>query len=181
MILLASAALAQPVPEPPPPPPTPPEGEAEHYFELAFTVGPVLGMSLPGVDEPGLVEMANLFIEARQGKGVGIGLIGGFGRVDNVLSWELGLGARGYPVGDFDTGLILGAEVLFVHQSARAGGILPESGVSFGPVLGFKYTAPFGLTFDVTGGGAARFFGTGFNTAENSFGPLAHAQIGWSV
>lgn len=179
IVALATAAFAQTTTAPEPPP-TPPDADT-HYFELAFTVGPVLGLSLPGVDEPGLLQMANLFVEARQGKGVGIGLIGGFGRVDEVLSWELGIGARGYPVGDFGTGLILGAEVLFVHQSARAGGILPESGVSFGPVVGFKYTAPFGLTIDLTGGAAARFFGTGFDTAQNSFGPLAHVQLGWSL
>ena len=73
--LLLTAALAQTTTAPPPPPP-PPDAQT-HYYELSFTVGPVLGMSLPGVDEPGLLQMANLFVESRQGKGVGIGLISG--------------------------------------------------------------------------------------------------------
>jgi hypothetical protein len=177
--LLTSFALAQTT-EPPPPPPTMPV-EEDDEFQIAFTVGPVLGLTLPGVDEQGLLKMANIFIESRQGKGVGIGMIGGFGRVDNVLSYQIGIGGRGYLVGDFDTGLLLGTEIMFVHQSGRAGGTLPESGASFGPVLGFKYTAPIGFTMDFSGGGAVRFYGEGFDTAESSFGPIAHVQFGWSA
>lgn len=162
--------------------PAPPVASAplEHDYDLSLTVGPVLGATLAGAQDRGVLPMAELMFESRQGKAGGIGLIGGFGHVDDATAWELGLGGRGYVVGDFDFGMILGAEAVFFHQGERPGNPA-ESGLSFGPVLGAKYVAPFGLTVDVTAGASAMFYGTGFDTAQQGWGPIVNTQIGWSL
>lgn len=173
----ASAALAE---EPPPPPPTKPPGQDTHYFEMSMTAGPVLADTLPGVDATGVVPFAEAYFEKRQGDKVGIGLVAGGGTIDSVPAWEVGINGRGYPLGDFAGGLVIGAEGVFMHKSARAA-LDPVSGISFGPVIGVKYVLPFGLTIEATGGAAVMFFGPGFDRIQQSFGPIANFGLGWSL
>lgn len=133
-----------------------------------------------------------------------LALIGGGGSAtaesdvieDQTFSvWEVGGQVRYYLLGDFDHGLQLGAEVLYVNvsndsiETAEGSFKGVASGVSAGPFLGYKIATDLGFTFDAQLG-VARFGmaaeaennTTGqTGTAEASdWGPLLNLNVGWS-
>lgn len=93
---------------------------------------------------------------------------------------------RVYLNGGFSGGLHIGAEALYAklsESSSLDGMINLMNGTSAGPFVGYKYTFPFGLTFDVIGG--IRFsegrIETGAPGSEDSkLGPLANINVGWT-
>jgi hypothetical protein len=104
--------------------------------------------------------------------------------------FELGAQFRYYPVGDFDHGMQVGFETLFVHVSGEfedEGITGTGSGLSVGPFIGYKYILPFGLTFDVQAGIAVDGIAA---RASNDVGseeanevhvsPLLNLNVGWS-
>ena len=118
-------------------------------------------------------------------------LILGFGKVsdkDNTIdatAFEVGAQYSYYLVGDFDHGMQLGAEALFVYLTdgdAAPGGVF-GGGLSIGPYIGYKIAADFGLTFHAQLGAAymAVAAQSDSSTASDSkIAPLLNINLGWS-
>lgn len=135
---------------------------------------------------------------------IGVAVIGGYGSIrpqptvflttpPRVQVWEVGGQFITYPVGHFDHGMQLGAEVQYVGAStkvtqgeASATGV--GVGVSSGAFVGYKLATSVGFSFNVQGG-VAYFIGT--SEARGSDGsrktgqdsgviPLLNINLGWS-
>lgn len=135
---------------------------------------------------------------------VGLAALGGWGKMtqhDEVLGdinydvWEVGGQLRYYALGDFDHGLQVGAEVLYVNVTSEdietstgtVSGV--GDGVAVGPFLGYKIATELGFTFDgqlgvarMGIGAEAKNEGTGQTESEESseWGPLLNLNVGWS-
>ncbi|MDY0060386.1 MAG: hypothetical protein RBU45_11285 [Myxococcota bacterium] len=111
---------------------------------------------------------------------------------DTFLVLEVGAQVRYYVLGDFDHGMQLGAEVLYLHLS---GDDLSSStvsgsgaGVAVGPFLGYKIATRIGFTFDVQLGyqvilvsaEASNDQGQSATSDETSGSPLLNLNVGWS-
>lgn len=133
-----------------------------------------------------------------------LALIGGGGSVtvkDEALGdpsftvWEVGGQFRYYVVGDFDHGMQLGGEILYVNvdsgdietSSGRVTGT--GSGVSIAPFVGYKIATKIGFTFDAQLGIALMGLGASaeaVDTGETAkakdtrWGPLLNLNVGWS-
>jgi len=142
------------------------EEEGRPDFELALTASPLLDLSLPFV--PG-VEVTS---EWAAGQKFGVGFVGGVGSNLGVV-WLGGLQANGYVLGDFSTGLLVGAEY-DLHTLPSVGSLHSSTGV----YVGGKYAFPFGLTLLVHGGAAWNF--SKFDIGIGEVGPLVNAGLGWS-
>lgn len=144
----------------------------DHGFSL--TVSPLHLLS-PIVEVTG---------EGRVGPKVGLAGIVGAGGASGVAAFELGAQGRYYPVGDFDHGMQVGAEVLTVMATASSGSTTATGlGISLGPFLGYKIAARFGLTFDAQLGvsyAAIQARGGGESESAAGVGPLLNLNLGWS-
>jgi hypothetical protein len=109
--------------------------------------------------------------------------------------WELGGQFRYYALGDFDHGLQLGAEILYVNVSSNdietSEGTFSgmASGIGVGPFLGYKIATDVGFTFDAqlgvqrVGIGAEaehQASGTTATEEESDWGTLLNLNVGWS-
>lgn len=177
VLLVAVAAATEPTV---PAAPAPEAAPAPRAFKMSFTVGPVLGVSFPGADTPGPLKFPELTIETRQGNKGGIGVIAGFGTVNEVPAWEIGFSGQGYLFGDFESGIGLGGRGSYTHTIARAD-VPAGTGIGFGPFVVAKYVAPFGLTLQAQGGLGAGFAGQSFTEVESQLMPIANVGIGWSL
>jgi hypothetical protein len=142
------------------------EEDGRPDFELALTAAPLLDLSLPFV--PGL----EVTSEWAAGQKFGVGFVGGIGSNLGVV-WLGGLQANGYVMGDFSTGLLLGAEYT-LHTLPSVGALHSSTGA----YVGGKYAFPFGLTLMLHGGAAWNF--TRFDVGLGEIGPLVNAGLGWS-
>lgn len=120
--------------------------------DVAVTISP-LHLILP------VVELTGEFKVAPK---VGLAAIAGFGSTSakvidasgdpasfDVSLYELGASARLYVLGDFDHGMQLGAEALYVHLSSDASDIKgTAAGFGLGPFVGYKVSTDGGFTFD---------------------------------
>jgi len=140
--------------------------DAGQDFEVVVTASPLLDLTIPLV--PG-VEITN---EWAAGRKVGVGFVGGIGSNLGIV-WLGGLQANGYFFGDFNSGLLVGAEYA-VHTLPAAGAIRSSTGL----YLGGKYAFPFGLTFMLHGGASWNYPELDIGIGE--VGPLVNAGIGWS-
>lgn len=142
-----------------------------------------------------LASLYEVTAEVALGDNVGIALLGGLGGMDaehpsypytvHLTGRELGAQARVYVLGDFDDGLMLGGEALWIWADAtptrvtdsvvvngvRYNGTALLSGdgtlTGLGAFIGYKMTAKFGLTFDVKLGWQRLLFkGTGSMAGE---------------
>jgi hypothetical protein len=148
---------------------------------LSMTIGPVFGMTFPGADEPGPLQMAEIQLESKQAKRAGLGAFGAFGTVnDGVPGWEIGMNARGYLLGDFRNGLFLGAEGVYTRTIERAD-VPTGTGIGFGPFVGAKGVTNFGMTLDVQAGVGAGWAGQSFDQIEVFVLPLLNIGVGWTV
>ena len=131
---------------------------------------------------------------------LGVALVAGYGTlnqasatVDKVSILELGAQARYYLLGDFEHGLQVGAEVLYIAASASGSSgsttaTATGEGVSVGPFVGYKFVSSMGFTFDTqlgaarTGLGAKASASTGetASRSETSVGPLLNINLGWT-
>lgn len=135
-----------------------------------------------------VIPMVELAGEYRAADPVGVALILGAGGADGVTVVEFGGQGRWYPVGSFDHGMQLGAEVLAVHAFGSDSGVRARAtGVTLGPFVGYKVAARFGLTFDTQLGvqfeaiDATATNGTSTASAgESKLGPLFNLNLGWS-
>lgn len=108
--------------------------------------------------------------------------------------WELGGQFRYYPVGDFEHGLQVGAELLYVGLETQEGETLvgqsvagTGEGLALGPFLGYKYAAGLGFTIDIQVGiqrALARAKGESNGQKESGededWIPLLNLNVGWS-
>lgn len=139
--------------------------------------------------------------EWRYADRVGLAAIAGIGRAtveDEGAGYELGvfdLGAQAYYclVGDFDHGLQLGVEALFVAFSGadRYNGSVTArlGGLSLGPFLGYKLALRSGFTFVVQAGGAifASSVHASHDESDTQYDdqaatvyPIVNLNLGWS-
>ncbi len=120
--------------------------------------------------------------EARLATKVSAAGILGVGKSDDVNLYELGAQLRYYMWGDFDGGLQLGAEVVYVGATSDEVSAVAQ-GLTLGPFIGYKYVAGFGLTFDAQVG--AQYITlrgeSGSVTEEDSdIIPLVNLNVGWT-
>lgn len=128
---------------------------------------------------------------------LGIGLLAGIGSLSLTTSSasrsatvvELGASLRYYAIGDFSTGgMQLGAEVLYAHLFVEGdvdGSSLAVTGTGFavGPMVGYKYVARSGFTFDGQLGVqwmASRAESESDSAKTSGIIPLLNVNIGWS-
>lgn len=96
-------------------------------------------------------------VEVRAHRNIGVAAIGGVGKFSGIPVWEVGGQAVGYPVGHFDHGMQLGAEILYVGASADSttGGktvSATATGLATGVFVGYKLATKVGFSFNVQGG-----------------------------
>lgn len=132
----------------------------------------------------------------------GIAAIGGYGSIEveksngistskeDIPILELGAQAMYYPWGDFNGGMQLGAELLWlkIFIPEEEGVTVSANGVAIGPMVGYKWILGFGLTFDVQGGyqflfaqaKAKNAAGEELESSVDSGVPLLNLNMGWS-
>ncbi|CAN5511355.1 hypothetical protein BH10BAC6_BH10BAC6_18000 [soil metagenome] len=75
------------------------------------------------------------------------------GAIDQVFVFSIGAQYAWYMIGDFDHGMQLGASLRYLQSQSESNGISSVGrGVAIGPIIGYKYVAPFGLTVGLNGG-----------------------------
>jgi len=142
--------------------------------------------------------VVELTAEVRLHPRIGIAAIGGFGNVKasglSIPIWEAGGQFVAYPVGDFDHGMQLGAEALYMGASAQkseAGTTVTASaaGLSTGAFVGYKLATRVGFTFNLQAGvayltasGDAKATGSSATAtaSASTWAPLVNANVGWS-
>jgi hypothetical protein len=134
----------------------------EHRFSLLLSVVHPLAFSI--YDASG---------EFRLGRQAGLALVVGVGSAslkqfykslpdERARVWEGGMQVRFYPLGTFDHGLQVGAEIVYLTGSAQTTGTITSdadpsmsytgpltakgSGFKVGPFVGYKLVLPVGLT-----------------------------------
>lgn len=134
----------------------------------------------------------------------GLALVGGGGTMtaesdiigdQTYTVWEVGGQLRYYLLGDFDHGMQLGAEVLYVNVSnddvETSSGSFSSlgQGLGVGPFVGYKIATDIGFTFDAQLGVARTFVtaeaehtesGTTGEAEESDWAPLLNLNVGWS-
>ena len=156
-------ALAGSVSEvPAPPPPAPP------LRRLSLTISP-LYLFYPAALVTG---------EVRAGQKVGVAVLGAVGVHHQKTIWLTGGQLRFYPIGTFDHGAQLGAEVLYDQSWST-------HGVAVGPFAGYKYTARVGLTLVAQLGVARQWRSEDPNAflgqpEPDQWIPLVTLDAGWS-
>jgi hypothetical protein len=160
--------------------------EPDPIHQVSLTVSP-LHLFLPFFELQG---------EYAVSRNVGVALIAGIGSVSltddgsetSFFIWELGAKVAGYVVGDFEEGLQVGLEALYLKVSAEAAddfasGSVFGNGFSLSPFIGYKLIADFGLTFEAQLGPAFIFASAESETESASdfaIGPMLNLNLGWS-
>ncbi len=176
MCFIGSSAFSQ----------TPEEGQpmvepAKATHDVSVTISPVHLVY-------GLVELTG---EKRISDKFGAAAIVGGGVYEGIPLYELGLQARGYPIGSFDHGMQAGLELLWAHGRVRTdGALVTANALSVAPFLGYKLAMNVGFTVDMQAGYAltsssARATSTdGTRTAaiagRPTSGLLLNLNVGWS-
>ncbi len=157
------------------------EAASDHHT-VAITISPI---HLLGP----IVELTG---EVAASSKIGVSGLVGVGEIDGISVFEVGAALRGYVVGDFDHGMQLGAEMLYVSVTVDEGdtiegasGIAGKgSGFAVGPFIGYKITLDVGFTFEAQLG-AQYFFATaevdsGESASADGFAPLLNLNVGWA-
>ena len=156
-----------------------------HKFYLSFS--PLHLLPSPIVEVTG---------EWRLSDRIGLAAIAGAGRVeletspsggdDSVAVYEFGGQFIGYALGDFDHGLQVGGEAVFLHvttdgETETLTG--SAQGLAVGPFVGYKLATDVGFSFNVQVG-AQYVAARGEDESGESYGssviPLVNANLGWS-
>lgn len=147
--------------------------------------------------------------EIRLHERIGVAVIGGIGSIDpyqfsqtkppagvktgRFTVWELGGQFVTYPVGHFDHGMQLGAEILYAGVAGSAetstdSATGTATGLSMGPFIGYKFTAPIGFSLALQGGvayitaraDAKNSTGQTSSASDSQVGPLVNINLGWA-
>ncbi len=151
-----------------------------------------------------LLPMVEITGEFKAHDKMGVALVGGYGSATTHSDltgdvtfnvWEAGAQFRYYLLGDFDNGMQLGAEAMYIGVSndniQTSSGTFSGSGqgLALGPFIGYKFAADFGFTFDgqlgIEGegiGASAKHVQSGASESKSgvNWGPLLNLNIGWS-
>lgn len=172
---------------PPPPPPEPPAPKRN----VSLTISP-LHLIFPIVEATLEVRAHDRFSVAGT---FGIGSVpvdNGNGTTTKLAAYEVGGQLRGYATGDFDGGLELGAQLLYVHVASddlQPGYKVSGTGAGFGvgPFVGYKLMTRGGFTFDAQGGfqyiavhAEASSQGSTSSGSDSAIKPLLNLRVGWS-
>ncbi len=196
LTLLSAPALAQPNTDHPPA--STPEDEDEKLRSAYISISP-LHLLFP------IVEVT---AEARLHRKIGVAGIFGVGSMDpdgiggakpgfidrpRYTVWEVGGQFITYPVGNFDHGMQLGAEVLYVGVAGSEGSGASRvagtgEGLAMGPLLGYKLATKVGFSFNVQGGvqyvalraDASSTTGATATATQSAVIPLLNINVGWS-
>ena len=136
--------------------------------------------------------IVEITVERRVAPSAGMAGILGVGSYEGYTVFELGASYRYYLIGDFDHGMQVGGELLYVNAS----GDTPDNtlsdvsnGLGLSPFIGYKYAAGFGLTVELQGGVTLLVAGRkiSHNPSGQSasgegaaIGPLVNINFGWS-
>ena len=164
-------------------------GNAQETKKLSITNSPIhLSLSI-----------LELMAEYQVAPKIGAAGILGYGSITETDNWgdeveipilEIGGQLNYYLLGNFDKGMQVGLELLYINLS------LPEdevatiiaNGLGIGPYLGYKWTAVSGLTFDIQAGyekflaqvKAKDSFGNEIEDSVQGGIPLINLNLGWS-
>jgi hypothetical protein len=107
---------------------------------------------------------------------------------EHVGVWELGGHVNYYVLGNFDHGMQLGAEILWVGASVGANDShtsVVATGLAVGPYLGYKIATHVGFTFEANLG--VEYLAARANTSDGTSSaqekkviPLVNLNVGWS-
>ncbi|MGA9524070.1 MAG: hypothetical protein WBV82_21595 [Myxococcaceae bacterium] len=155
-----------------------PASEEDREHKVAVTFSPI-HLFMPIFEVTGEFRAANK---------IGLAAVVGVGSVNDVAVVETGGQFRFYPIGNFNHGMQLGAEIQYVFATASSGDIFAVAGgLSAGPFIGYKIATNVGFTFEAQAGVAvntvnASASGSGVSTSSttSSVGPLLNLNIGWS-
>ncbi len=120
----------------------------------------------------------------------GIGPDVAVGAIDQVFVFAIGAQYAWYMVGDFDHGMQLGASLRYSQSNDEENGITSVGrGIALGPIIGYKYVAPFGLTIGLNGGllfmrlnaNAKDTFGGRASASGSGLVPTAALWLGWTI
>lgn len=120
----------------------------------------------------------------------GIGPDLSVGSIDQVFVFSVGAQYAWYAIGDFDHGMQLGASLRYLQSNDEEDGIVSVGrGIAIGPIIGYKYVAPFGLTIGLNGGmlymsinaNAQDTFGGKASATGSGFVPTAALWLGWTI
>lgn len=162
---------------------------AEPERKLSLTISP-LHLAMPVFEVTGEYALAPDF---------GVAAIGGYGSMEleysdgtskDIPVLELGAQAMYYAWGDFNGGMQVGAELLWlkVFMPEERGVTVSANGVAVGPMLGYKWVTSFGLSFVVQGGYQFLFAqakgkdatGREVESSADTGIPLLNLNAGWS-
>jgi hypothetical protein len=197
---LARAQVASPG-APAPPPPAPPPAVASPYGGAPPPPLPAIyvGQTPPSPRRSFSLTISPLHLispileltgEVRAADKVGVAVVAGAGKVSDTTNGvkvsasalEAGAQVRYYALGDFGSGMQLGAEVLYLHVSDSNLSATGQ-GVAAGPFVGYKYTADAGFTFDGQLGFeylGVKASSAGSTASTKKFFPLLNLNVGWS-
>ena len=177
-------------PEPPRPIRQPPARD-----DVSLTISP-FHLALPVVQ---------LTLEIRAHDNLGVALVGGYGATSiqstttaatgatvtsttSIALWEVGARANAYVVGNFDDGMIVGAQLLYL--GATSGGVSYQGGAaaqgtSIGGYIGYKLATRVGFTFLCAIGAQNVFLSAASNdgnaqASDSKVLPLLILDVGWS-
>lgn len=160
---------------------------------MSVTISP-LHLTMP------VVELTGEFKADDNWSAAVIGGVGSYTQQNSVLGeqtydvWEVGAQFRFYALGDFDHGMQVGAEVLYVNVSNEietSDGTLSGTGegVAVGPFLGYKIATDLGFTFEGQLGyqriglgaeASNESSGETVTDEDSDWGPLLNLNVGWS-
>jgi len=158
--------------------------ETESTHAIAVTISPI-HLALP---------VFEVQVEAKIAPLMSVSGIVGYGSVsvsdgltdDTFDAFELGAQFAYYALGDFDHGLQLGVEALYVGVSADAdsefSGVFGR-GLALSPFVGYKVAADFGLTFMAQLGPMFSLISAESGETsddESVVGVLLNLNLGWS-
>lgn len=120
----------------------------------------------------------------------GIGPDVAVGSIDQVFVFSIGAQYAWYMIGDFEHGVQLGASLRYLQSNDESNGISSVGrGVAIGPIIGYKYVAPFRLTVGLNGGimlmsinaNASDTFGGKATASGSGAVPTAALWFGWTI
>lgn len=148
---------------------------------VAITVSPI----------PAIFGIVELTAEVPVHPQIGVAGIAGGGLIkgasgDRVTAYEAGISGRYYALGNFRSGLVIGAEAIYAGATAETKEYeLLANGLTGGAFIGGKWTADFGLTLEGHVGAQYIFVegrdsSSSTTTAASAVGPLVNLNIGYS-
>lgn len=125
---------------------------------------------------------------------ISVGFVAGAGEYEQFSVYELGAKWSYYLIGNFEHGMPITVEVGYAHLRADENELADNvsgsgSGMYFGPTVGYKYIADYGLTVNIAAGvqyvsisakASNSSTGRSASVSGSDIGPLLRLLVGWS-